>query len=303
MGSVDYSDLTVVIPVFNEAEAIGLVLDEVLAAGVPRERILVVDGGSTDGTVEAASSRGVRVVQQEGRGKADAVKTAARLVETGFTLIMDGDYTYPAGFIQALYVKAREGYDLVVGWRRWGEGSQPLVYRLGNKLLTFVFNTLFATRLHDVLSGMYIVKTSVLREVPFEMKGFSVESEIAAYAAGTGARVAEVPVEYRRRLGRKKLGVRHGLRILLDVVRLTWRYSPAFFIFTLGSLLLIPGLALGSWVAYHYFFTGTVYHVKGLTAVILTAAGLQSLLLAVIALYMKRMELRILSTLKHIDQH
>ncbi|RLE47404.1 MAG: glycosyl transferase, partial [Candidatus Methanomethylicota archaeon] len=68
------SDVTVVIPTLNEAEAIGRVIDEVLSVGVPRENILVVDGGSTDGTVDIARSKGVKVVKQRGKGKANALK-------------------------------------------------------------------------------------------------------------------------------------------------------------------------------------------------------------------------------------
>jgi len=60
--SHDPPEFTVIIPTLNEAKAIGLVLDEVLSVGVPKERVIVVDGYSTDGTREIASSKGVKVV-------------------------------------------------------------------------------------------------------------------------------------------------------------------------------------------------------------------------------------------------
>jgi len=293
-----FRDLTVVIPTLNEAEAIGRVLDEVMAVGVPRENILVVDGGSTDGTVEIARSKGVRVIWQEGRGKTDAIKTASKHISTPYTLLMDGDYTYPAKHIPELYRKIREGYTLVIGRRLFNPHTQPLVYRIGNKLLTTLFNLLFGTRLHDVLSGMYILRTEVLRELMYETRGFGIESEIAAHVASTIGSIAEVPIEYRRRLGEKKLSTRHGLQILREIIRLTWRYNPTFFIFTIGALLLIPGLSLGAYVAYHYLFTGIKYYVKGLIAIILTLAGSQSLLLAILSLYIKRMEFRIIRAVK-----
>ncbi len=88
--------VTVIIPTLNEVEGIGLVLNELIGVGVSRDRVLVVDGGSTDGTVRVAEERGVRVIRQLGRGgKADAIKTALRYVETPYMLVMDGDYTYP----------------------------------------------------------------------------------------------------------------------------------------------------------------------------------------------------------------
>lgn len=288
-----FSDLTVVIPTLNEAEAIGKVIDEVLEIGVPSSNILVVDGGSSDGTVEIARSKGAEVIKQRGRGKADALKTAAEYVSTPYMLVIDGDYTYPAARIPDLYERAKKGYDLVVGSRRFSRGSQSLVYRLGNRLLTKLFNMLFGSRLTDVLSGMYLVRTRVVRHLLFESEGFGIESEIAAHVVSTTGRVTEVPIEYRKRLGRKKLGVIHGLLILREMVRLAWRYNPVFLLFASASLILVPGLIIGGWVAYHYIFAGIKYYVKGVVAIILTLAGFQSLLLAIVSLYLKRMEYRI----------
>lgn len=291
---ISFSDVTVVIPTLNEAEAIGRVIDEVLSVGVPRENILVVDGGSTDGTVDIARSKGVRVIKQRGRGKADALKTALDYVDTPYMLVMDGDYTYPAKHIPELYERAKNnGYDLVIGSRRFDKGSQSAIYRVGNKLLTKLFNILFGSKLTDVLSGMYLVRTRVMKHIMFESRSFGIESEIAAHVVSTSGRVDEVPIRYRRRLGKKKLGVHHGFLILREMLRLAWRYNPVFLLFSAASLLLIPGLIIGGWVAYNYFFLGIKYYVKGVIAVMLTLAGFQSLFLAIISLYLKRMEYRI----------
>jgi len=293
----------VVIPVLNEVRAIGFVLDEVLSIGISRDNVVVVDGGSTDGTREAVFSRGVKLVDQLGEGKSGAIKTAATLAGGyDYVVVMDGDYTYPAKYIPILVEKAcREGYDLVIGARRKLElGAQSVLYRFGNKVLSTVFNILFGTKLSDVLSGMYVVRSDVLKEISFESRGFSIESEIVSHAVSQGYRVSEVPIEYRRRLdvSAKKLKIFHGVHIFLEIVRMAWRYNPTFFIFILGSLMIIVGLPLGLYVAYHYFFTGIKYYVKGLVAIILTLAGFQSLLLAILSLYMKRSELRIMRELR-----
>jgi dolichol-phosphate mannosyltransferase len=291
----ELGEVTVVIPTLNEVRAIGRVLEEVLALGIPRESVVVVDGGSTDGTVEVANSYGVVVLPQEGRGKADAVKTGLKYVRTPYVVVMDGDYTYPARYIPKLLEALTSGdCDLVVGARVLGEGSQGVLFRFGNRVLTAFFDIMFGARLRDVLSGMYAARLADLREVAFEMGGFSLESEVVAHFASLG-RVCEVPIEYRPRLDpeAKKLRVVHGLRIALDMLRLTWRYNPVFTIFAVGALLLIPGLALGAWVGYHYFFTGVKYYVKGLIAIVTTLVGLLFLALAIIALYIKRTELRL----------
>ena len=116
--------------------------------------------------------------------------------------------------------------------------------------------------------------------------------------------MCEIPIEYRRRIDpkAKKLRVRHGLEILVNIVKMTWRYNPTFFIFFIASLMLVPGLVLGSYVAYHYFFTGIKYYVKGVIAVVLTLAGFQSLLLAILSLYLKRFELRVLRRLREVEE-
>ncbi|ABM80617.1 glycosyltransferase family 2 protein [Hyperthermus butylicus] len=274
-----YNDVTVVVPTLNEEKAIGAVIDELLSVGIPRERILVVDGYSTDRTREIAGSKGVRVVLQEGRGKAAAVKTALRYIDTPYTVLVDGDYTYPANYIPEMLEKARKGCDWVGGARVKAEpGAQSLIYKLGNRVLTRLFNLLFGTKLRDVLTGLYLVRTDVLHEVDFEFHGFSVESEIAAHMASQGYRVCEVPILYRRRLDpRKKLGILHGPQIARDMIRLAWRYNPAFLIFILGALLLAPGIALGGYVAYKYLVYGVKHHVKALIATTtMTLAGFNS---------------------------
>ncbi len=291
MAKTINSEVTIIIPTLNEAKAIGKVIDELKQHGITN--IMVVDGHSTDGTPEIAKQKGAKVIFQEGKGKAAAIKTALKHVKTPYILIMDGDYTYPAKHVKQLYEKIREGYDEVIGARRWTKRTQNLVFRFGNKMLTTLFNLLLGTKLSDVLSGMYIIRKNTISDALFETKGFSVETEIAAHIASTTTKVTEIPIEYRKRLGRKKLGVKHGFLIAKDMIRLAWRYNPVFTIFAAGALLLIPGLLLGTWVAYHYFFTGIKYYVKGLVAIMLTIAGFQSLLIAILALYLKRMEYRL----------
>ena len=285
--------VTVVIPTLNEEEAIGKVLDELFSEGF--SRVVVVDGGSTDRTREIAASKGARVVMQEGRGKTLAIKTSLKYVDTPFTLIMDGDWTYPARHIRELLREALEkGYDEVIGARVYGRENIPLVNRFGNWIITKAFNVLFGVSLSDVCSGMYLVRTEVLREVDFVTRSFSIEVEIAALVASTSRRIGEIAISYRERIGRAKLGKRHGLLILVDAVRLAWRYNPAFFIFMASSALMVPALIILAWVAYELLFRGVKHFVWAILGMGALGAGILSLLLAIMALYLKRMEYRIL---------
>ncbi|MGB9816208.1 MAG: glycosyltransferase family 2 protein [Desulfurococcaceae archaeon] len=303
MSEGSCSDYTVIIPVLNEAEALPIVLRELVESGVPRERVLIVDGYSSDGSREIAESMGFRVILQEGRGKAMAVKTGVENTGSECIVFMDGDYTYPARHIHDLLRQLENGYDLVIGSRVYLEkGSQSVLFKLGNKVLSLFFKILFGVKLSDVLSGMYSARRKLLREIGFEFTGFSVESEIIAHAASTGFRVTEVPISYRKRVGRKKLGVRHGFKIALDMVRLTWRYSPVFLIFALGALMLIPGLYLDIFVLYRWLYYGVVHHVRALAGITLSGLGVLCSLLAVLALYLKRFEIRVMKTMREIRE-
>lgn len=300
-NSVDY---TILIPVLNEREGLEKTLDEIISLGYERGRIIVVDGGSTDGTPEVAKRYGVRVVKQDGRGKADAVKTGLKYVEGDVVVLMDGDYTYPAQAIRSLLDKISEGYDLVIGARRYVEkGAQRLPYRFGNWFLTKLFNIFYGVKLTDALSGMYAVKKSVLSEVDFEFKGFSVEAEILSHALSTGYNVAEVPIKYRRRVGEKKLKIRNGFSILASMIMLTWRYNPTFTLFLLGTLFLLPGLYFDLYVVVKYLTTGVIHHVRALMGAIFTTTGVVSLGLAISVFYLKRMEIRLMRRISQACSH
>ena len=289
-------DVTVVIPTLNEAEGIRSVIEEIKEIGI--KNILVVDGGSTDGTVEIAESAGAVVVRQLGRGKADAVKTALSLVKTPYVVFIDGDYTYPARYIPEIVSKLKEGYDEVIGARRLIEpGAMTPVFAFGNRVLTTWFNLLFGTKLTDVLSGLYALRRDSATNLSFTSRGFSIEVEIAAHMASLGE-VTEVPISYRRRRGRKKLKARHGFHIALDVLRLSWHYNPLFTLAVAGAFLLIPGAALASWVAYKWLLYGVKHYVWGIISMSLIVGGLISGVVAALSLYLKRMERRLTKLLR-----
>ncbi|MEM1867954.1 MAG: glycosyltransferase family 2 protein [Thermosphaera sp.] len=297
----DLRNVTVIIPTLNERDSIPLVISELSEAGVPKENIIVVDGHSTDGTDKIAMDLGVKVIHQNGKGKADAVREGLRRAPTRYAVIMDGDYTYPAGVIPRLLWRVEEGCSEVLGARVRGRENIPPLNRVGNKIITWLFNLFFGTRLRDVLTGMYLVDLKELTDALHETEGFSIEVELASHFAGNGLEVCEEEIEYRGRIGVKKLKALDGFKITWDLVKTAWRYNPVALLLLSASLLLIPGLILGAYVGYHYIFTGITYHVKGLIAIGLTMTGFNSLLLGFLSLYLKRFELRVRKNLKNIE--
>jgi dolichol-phosphate mannosyltransferase len=290
------NDINVIIPTLNEEDGIGPTIDDILNY-VEKDDIIVVDGNSIDNTRNEVEKRGVFVFTQSQKGKANAIKEALMHVKKDYILIIDGDYTYPAKYLIDMHKLIKnDEYDEVIGVRN--RKNQNIIYRFGNWFLTKFFDILFGVHLRDVLSGMYLVKRKALEGTIFEMKGFSVESEIAAHMSSVGNKIGEVDIEYRERKGRKKLGIRHGLSIAIDMVRLSWRYNPVMVFFLVGSLLMIPGIILGIYTVIDYVYLHIDHFVKAIIALILTATGFQSLMLAVLSTYLRRMEYRIKNYLK-----
>jgi len=288
-------DVTIVIPTWNEVQAIGQVIDEVREYGYGR--ILVVDGYSTDGTAEAAFQKGVQVVNQTGRGKTGALATAIQYVDTPYILVMDGDFTYDPSCIEKLTAHAR-AYDEIIGARTYGREHIPRLNRLGNRLISWFFKVMFAVNLSDVCSGMYLMSTETARKLEFTTGGFDVEVEIAAQFASAGS-IAEVPIIYRSRVGRQKLSsVRHGFTILTSILRLANFHNPVLLYAGFVALCAIPAIAILGWVAYLHMESGIWHSGYALVGLMLLILSLQSLAVGTLSLLIKRLEQRIYRTLR-----
>jgi dolichol-phosphate mannosyltransferase len=212
---------------------------------------------------------------------------------------MDGDGTYDPIYIDKM-LKAAKYHDEIIGARLNGRENIPLLHRFGNKAITFVFNILFGTKLKDVCSGMYLLKTDVAKEVNYESKGFNIEVELAAHVASTTRKIVEIPINYRPRIGKPKLRTWHGVSIVMEAIKLAWRYNPAFFIFMLGATILIPSLTIAAWVTWEWLINGIKHHIWGIIAITGTGVGIISTLLAIMALFIKRIEYRITEKLKQV---
>ena len=190
--------------------AIGHVVNELKTEGY--NNILVIDGYSSDNTPAVLRSLGIRSIQQHGKGKTGAIRTAIEHVATPYFLVMDSDYTYAAVDIDRFLAHAHN-YSEVLGARTGSKESFQMSHKIGNRIITSVFNFLMGTKLSDVLTGMYMLKTEDARHLHFHTSGFNVEVEIASQLAQEGS-VTEVPIRYRERIGKQKLSTwQDGLSI------------------------------------------------------------------------------------------
>jgi dolichol-phosphate hexosyltransferase len=292
-------DVTVIVPTLNEAGGITDVLNELKENGL--RNIIVVDGHSTDGTARLAAEWGAKVINQEGAGKVRAVKSGVSHVATDLILVVDGDRTYDISAIDEM-MKLIQDSDEVICARSRGRENIPRVNRLGNRVIGWVFNALFSTHLTDVLSGMYLVRTKALKGMWAESEGFSLEVEVASSVASTSRRLGEVQGNYRPRVGKAKLQRRQGLTIFWDAVKLTWRYNPAVFVFVIFSALLIPALFIYAYVGYKYFVMDQKHFVWAIIGTVIGGVSVVSFSLAVISLYIKRFEYRVIERLERLER-
>jgi len=218
------SSTQIIIAALNEEEGIGPTISE-LNKTLKHPRILVVDGKSTDRTVEIAKNMGADVVCQNGSGKGDALAKAVKSVDltVDYVVITDADYTYPAEHIPEMIriLETNPDVGMVCGNRFSGyldlKGMNYFFY-LGNRFIVFTQNYLNGVWLADPLTGLRVVRAEILRHWKVKSKGFDVEVELNHQVKREGFGIAEIPIKYRERLGEKKLGVRHGAEIFKRII-------------------------------------------------------------------------------------
>jgi len=225
MGTKERLRCAAVIPVYNEAGAIARLLAEV-PSGV-LDQTLVVDGGSNDGTQEAARAAGATVLRQRGRGYGAACLTGAEHADADLIVFLDGDYSDPPAAIPRLLAPLLAGQaDLVLGSREQGRmeaGALPLHARLGNKLAVVLLRLLYRVRVSD-LPSFKAIRRDQLLVLGIRDLHYGWTAEMIARAARDGLRIEEVPVDYRVRIGVSKVSgtvkgsVKAGYAILRAVV-------------------------------------------------------------------------------------
>ena len=214
--------ITCLIPTLNEAPTVGEVIQK---AKHYVDRVIVVDGHSSDNTSEVAMKCGVEVLPQEGKGKGMALRTAFSKIDGGIYVTIDGDATYDASEIYSLVLPIIKGEaDMVVGSRLDGkmeEGSITGFHQFGNHAFNAMINILNGSRITDSQSGFRAIDGMWVRSLGLDTEGFEIETEITIRAIRKGMRVKEVPITYRKRNGtRSKLsGVGAGYRIFKTILR------------------------------------------------------------------------------------
>jgi len=266
--------VAITIPTLNEEQGIGFVLDGIKKVMNQYDcSVLVVDGYSTDRTVKIAKEKGATVIYQGESGYGEALITglvyADKEMKSDIIVMMDADGTYDPYDIPTLLSPILENRaDMVVGDRFPGMEREAMTFtnRVGNKILSWFARRALRIKINDTQCGLRALPTTLANSLDLKASGMPFAVEMLAEAKQAGARILEVPVAYRPRIGETKLNsIKDGLRILGTILRLMRDYEPLLFFGVFGFFLILIGILVGTNVFLEWIFTGSVGHLASVS--------------------------------------
>jgi len=224
-GEIDeFASTLVLVAALNEEAGILLTLAE-LRCCLSGARFLVVDGHSLDRTVHVAKSQGADVLLQEGKGKGDAIAFGLRNVNRDFDyfVLTDADYTYPAEYIPSMIRVLEENPQVgMVCGNRFNShlhvGAMRDSFYFGNRLIAFTHNLFNGVTLRDPLTGLRVIRWDIVKDWQPKSAGFDIEVELNHRVERLGFGIREIEIDYRERVGEKKLQLKHGISIVKRIL-------------------------------------------------------------------------------------
>lgn len=214
----------------NEIEAARVIVPQIQKDWV--DEIIVIDGGSTDGTIEFVTSLGLRVQSQAERGFGVGMLQGLHAAKGDVVIeFMPDGNSIPAD-IPRLIEKMKEGYDLVIASRYLGDArsdDDDWLTRLGNILFTGIVNWLFWARYTDVLVGTRAFRRDKALAMHFEAPGLSWPCQSSIRFARAGLQTAEIPAREPARIGgtRKMRPFKTGWEITMLILRDFFTFWPS----------------------------------------------------------------------------
>jgi glycosyltransferase involved in cell wall biosynthesis len=255
--------VSIVIPVFNEAENVGILHEEIAAAIQSRPEdyeIIFIDDGSSDGSLAelkkiSSLDPRVKIIQfRKNFGQSAAISAGFAYCHGETVITMDADLQNDPAHIPQLVDKVAEGFDIVNGWRRdrhdkWLTRRVPSFF--GNKLISWITGT----RLHDYGCTLRGFRSDVIKNLKLygEMHRY-----IPALASRMGIRSTEIEVNHRaRKFGKSKYGLGRTFRVVIDLISLkfllAYSHRPLQIFGGAGLLMIVTGLGCGSVLTYEKF--------------------------------------------------
>ena len=244
----DPSTVSVVIPAYEEAGAVGVVVQSLRAAAAWRE-VIVVDDGSEDETAAVAISAGAQVIKHPyNKGNGAAVKTGIRHASGEYILIIDADGQHTAADGLRL-VSFLGDYDLVVGTRAGSTQQASTARHMGNNALNWVAGYLTGRDIPDLTSGLRAARTSGLREFLHLLpNGFSTPTTTTLSFVKAGYSVRFEAITVGARLGKSKIKlVSDGARFLMILLKVITIFSPLRIFLPIAGAFFALGTGYAIW--------------------------------------------------------
>jgi glycosyltransferase involved in cell wall biosynthesis len=276
-------NISVVVPVYNEGEAVKEVINE-LQKQIKRVdieyEIIVVDDGSNDNTKEVLKSlsKDIKIITHpENMGYGEAILTGIKNAKYEYVSTIDADGSYLAEDMINL-ISEIERYDLVIGARKGKEFWGSMLKHPARLLFLFLAEFTVGEKIPDVNSGLRIFKKSSFLELKFPAicRGFSFSSTMTLAFLAEGKFVKFVPISYLPRKGKSKVNyIRDTLRTLQVLVEIITFYNPLkLIIIIMFPLVILSILWLLLWILTKNFYYGTYFNIAFVSSVLTFVFGL-----------------------------
>jgi glycosyltransferase involved in cell wall biosynthesis len=292
--------LSIVIPAYNEQEAIAAIIESCLAAQkaiveqtpLTQVEIIVVSDGSSDDTEQIARSYQPQIhviAYPDNRGYGAALKTGFAAAHGELVSFLDADGTCdPLYFVPMVNKLTEENADIAIGSRMGPDSEMPAVRRLGNRIFRGIINWLGRAQITDAASGMRVIRADRLPDIYPLPDGLHFTPAMTCRAVlDLHLSIVEVPMTYKERVGRSKLNAFvDGLRFARAIGRIALTYRPLRFLGIPGLLLVLVALFYGvcllSWYVVHREIADwLIYRMAAVTA--FGTAGVNLVLIGLLA--------------------
>lgn len=251
-------DLSVVVPIYNEAESVETLVEAIASAARATQlsyEIICVDDGSKDGSTEVLTDLARRrrdlkaVILRRNYGQTPAMAAGFESAVGRIIVTLDGDLQNDPEDIPMLLAKLDEGYDLVSGWRQ-NRQDAALTRLLPSKIANLIIAKVTGVQLHDYGCSLKAYRSELLADMNLygELHRF-----LPALAYIEGARIAEVPVRHHaRRFGQSKYGLGRTIRVVMDLLTVFFMkkfLTRPMHVFGLGGVIsLAAGIGMGTYL-------------------------------------------------------
>lgn len=262
---MQFRNVAVIIPCYNEALTIGKVIDDYHAA-LPGAMVYVYDNNSSDDTSQIAKQHGAIVRFEPRQGKGNVCRQMFRDIDADCYLMVDGDDTYDEAKAVDMVLPILNGdADMTVGDRlsngTYAEENKRAFHGFGNNLVRFMIKWIYGYAFDDVMTGYRAMSRPFVKTFPVMSEGFQIETELSIHAVDRRWRIKDIPIVYRDRPegSVSKLDTfGDGFKVIAMIGALFKDYRPLKLFSLIAAVLLIVGLFFGIPVIFDFVHTGLV---------------------------------------------